>query len=55
MIFFKKLKKHLKTSENSFPIQKEKKEKEKDFLRWKSIFFVQKKRKKKSKICNSPF
>ena len=46
--FFKKLK---KTSENSSPIQKRKKRREKDFLRWKSIFFLYK-RKEKKKLKN---
>jgi hypothetical protein len=38
----------------SLTVKEKEKKRKTDFLRWK-FFFVQKKRKKKLKICNSPF
>lgn len=49
MIFFKKLKKHLKTSENSSPIQKEKKRKKKIFCAGKVFLLYKRKEKRNQK------
>jgi len=50
MIFFKKLKKHLKTSENSSPHSKRKERKRKRFSALEKYFFCTKDKKKEIKI-----